>query len=225
MNKNIMRSGDQERRAIEAELKLWDALLHAEGVQFAWLDPTEAPIEGMSIGEENPTARIPYPWNLSDPQAEEFFTDLEQEFNLDTWSTAELETRSQAFFACVDQLWAATTVHDTLAQRFAAQVPQSLLAAIMQQAQKLTSQSLSLADQLVQCVQEFLPNLAQDDLEVLARPLAYALRDRQTQTVIESTLAKVRALAWEELSDVEQANLALAIARCALAELEGKVQG
>jgi hypothetical protein len=225
MNKKMMRSGDQGRREAEAELKLWDALLQAEGVQFAWENATESPTEAMSSVAENPSASSPYPWNVSDPQAEEFFTHLEQDFNLDTWDTAEVESCSHAFFACIDQLWAATTVQETLAQRFANRVPQALLTTITQQAQKLAAQSLSLADQLVLCVQELLPNLAQDDLEVLARPLAYALRNGQTQSAVESTLAKVRLVEWEQLSDMEQARLTLAIARCALAELEGKAQG
>jgi hypothetical protein len=224
MTKKMMRSGDQGRRETEAELKLWDALLHAEGVQFAWADATESPTEAMSTVEDKPSARSPYPWSVSDPQAEEFFSHLEQEFNLDAWDSAEVESRSRTFFACIDQLWAATTVQETLAQRFASRVPQALLATITQQAQKLAAQSLSLADQLVLCVQELLPNLAQDDLQVLARPLAYALRNGQTQSAVESTLAKVRPLDWEQLSDMEQANLTLAIARCALAELEGKRQ-
>jgi hypothetical protein len=70
----------------------------------------------------------------------------------------------------------------------------------------------------VQCVQDALPNLAEDDLYVLARPLAYAMRGNDAP--IESTLERVRSIEWDALSDVEQARLSLAIARFALAELE-----
>ncbi len=159
----------------------------------------------------------PYPWDITDPAAASYIEKLEQEFSLDNWLDEEVAQRSQDFFARLDGIWTQTA----LSQRFAAWAPQSVLNAIVQQAQKVVASNLSLADQLIQCVQESLPNWNVDDLQVLARPLAYAMRGVETETaeVVESTLQAVRPLSWEELSELEQARLSLAIARCALAQL------
>jgi hypothetical protein len=159
----------------------------------------------------------PYPWDFTDPASATYIEKLEQEFSLDSWLDEEIAQRSQDFFARLDGIWAQTA----LSQRFAAWAPQSVLNAIVQQAQKVVASNLSLADQLIQCVQESLPDWNVDDLQVLARPLAYAMRGVETETaqVVESTLQSVRPLSWEELSELEQARLSLAIARCALAQL------
>jgi hypothetical protein len=159
----------------------------------------------------------PYPWDITDPAAASYIEKLDQEFSLDSWLDEEVAQRSQDFFARLDGVWTQTT----LSQRFAAWAPQSVLNAIVQQAQKVVASNLSLADQLIQCVQESLPTWNIDDLQVLARPLAYAMRGVETETaqVVESTLQAVRPLSWEELSELEQARLSLAIARCALAQL------
>lgn len=159
----------------------------------------------------------PYPWDITDPASATYIEKLEQEFSLDSWLDEEIAQRSQDFFARLDGVWAQTA----LSQRFAAWAPQSVLNAIVQQAQKVVASNLSLADQLIQCVQDSLPDWNVDDLQVLARPLAYAMRGVETETaqVVESTLQSVRPLSWEELSELEQARLSLAIARCALAQL------
>jgi hypothetical protein len=97
-----------------------------------------------------------------------------------------------------------------------------LLGAIATQAHQVLSTSQSLADQLVQCVQNILPDLAEEDLYVLARPLAYTMRNGESHCAVDSTLEKIRTVAWEELSEVEQARLSLAVARCALLEIESQ---
>ncbi|MBD2123724.1 hypothetical protein [Trichocoleus sp. FACHB-262] len=159
----------------------------------------------------------PYPWNIADPEATSYLEKLEQGFSLDNWPEDEVAARSQDFFACLDGIWA----QNSLSQRFATWAPQSVLNAIVQQAQKVFASNLSLAEQLVQCVQQSLPNWDADDLQVLARPLAYAMRgvEAETTEVVESTLKAVRPVSWEELSELEQARLSLSIARCALAQL------
>lgn len=198
---------------------LWDALLHADGVNLSWQDPQTSLAEEMSVVDENPTARISYPWNPMDPAAAEFFTQLEQSSFLQAWQEAEVQDRATTFFAQIDQLWTTATLQASLKQRFGSRVPHSLLAAIIRNAQAVATQATSLGDQLVQCVHDLLPTVAEEDLYVLARPLAYAMRDGQSQPAIESVLAKVRPAEWEQLSEVEQARLSLAIAHCALAEL------
>jgi len=220
MEKRVMCS-DKKESETTVERDLWSALLHAEGVNCSWKGDEPLKEEMFSV-EENPNAKVSYPWNPSDPRAEGFFAELEQGLAVDDWSEAELTTRASAFFNGVNQLWSATTLQESLAQRFSARIPQFLLATIAKRAQQVLSTSRSLADQLVQCAQELLPNLAEEDLYVLARPLAYAMRNGESRRAVEATLEKVRPLQWDELSEIEQARLSLAIARYALAELEAK---
>lgn len=171
------------------------------------------------------TDNAPYPWNPLAPESEAYLTELEQTFALEDWSTAEISTRSQNLFSQLDQLWsekvpaAANTVQVALSRRFAGRVPQDWLAAIATRANELLSTNLSLMDRLVQCVHQMLPAWAEEDLQVMARPLAYAMRGAEAEA-IEYTLNAVRPIDWQELSDMERARLSLAIARYALAELE-----
>lgn len=205
------------------ERDLWAALLKAEGVNCAW-DGSEELAEEMFTAEADPQLKTTYPWNPAAPESEAFFNELEQDFSLDDWQAEEVSARANAFFGKVNQLWSGASVQATLSERFAARMPQHLLAAIANRAQQVLSASQSLADQLVQSVQEVLPNVAEEDLYVLARPLAYAMRNGESHRAVDSTLEKVRTIAWDDLSEVEQARLSLAVARCALSELESEGQ-
>lgn len=178
------------------------------------------------------TDELTYPWNPFAPESEAYLAELEQAFLLDDWSAEEITARSQNFFSQLDQLQAeyvpsgaASGLQVSLFHRFAERIPQTWLDAIATKATQLlhgqdyAAPSLSLAEQLVQCVQQLLPNWAEDDLAVLARPLAYAMRGMEAET-IDLALGTIRPIDWTELSELEQARLSLAVARYALAELE-----
>lgn len=170
-----------------------------------------------------------YPWNPAEPGAEAYFVELEQQVEA-SWSDIELAAQGQALSTKLGQLWAtvlpAATAQNTTAQslsadlfgQFSAQVPKALLDKIIGRANQIITTNLSLADQLVQCVQELLPEWGEDDLQVLARPFAYAMRGAETE-MLEAALRSVRCAAWTELSGIEQARLSLAIARYAIAQL------
>ena len=175
---------------------------------------------------------VSYPWNRFAPESEDFLAELEQEFTLEDWSAAELGARSQALFSSIDELWPQNVpngilprLQASLSDRFACRVPSQWLDAIATKATELiegrgyAARALSLMDRMIQCVEELLPNWAEDDLQVLARPLAYARRGAEAETV-ELALGAVRPLDWTELSEIERARLSLAIARIALDELE-----
>jgi hypothetical protein len=76
-----------------------------------------------------------------------------------------------------------------------------------------------MAEQLMQCVQELLPNWAEDDLLVLARPFAYSMRSTDA-AVIESMLSNLGCQDWTALAEIEQARASLAIAQYALTQLQ-----
>ncbi|WP_219898275.1 hypothetical protein [Phormidesmis priestleyi] len=201
---------------LQTEQDLANALLQTEDVTLRW-NPNESIDTAEIEVAETPTSKISYPWNPSDPSAESFLSELEREFSLDDWDDGEIAQRSQSFFSHLDARWSATDLKTTLAQKFVS-VPQALLAAIARQAQKVVETSNSLADQLIECVQDVLPTWAEDDLQVLARPLAYAMRSDGAD-VVDATVNSVRAIAWSDLSETEQARMSLAIARYAIDQL------
>lgn len=172
---------------------------------------------------------VTYPWNPNDLESEEYFVEQSRQFPFEDWSESEITTRSDAFFSKLELLWNETVpelqptdignLQTELQQRFAAYIPSSWLVAIASKAYHVLQEQKSIADQLVQCVQELLPNWAEDDLLVLARPFAYSMRSPQT-TELELALGNVSSFEWSALSEFDQARAGLAIARYALAQLQ-----
>ncbi len=114
-----------------------------------------------------------YPWNPTQPESVAYLTELETEFELsDCFTDAEVHQRSDIFFSQVEQLYTVTNLQQSLLKRFAHQVPQILLHHLAEAAlkveQKISDSRVSLADQLVECVQEILPQWQAEDLYVLA---------------------------------------------------------
>lgn len=175
-------------------------------------------------------ADAPYPWNPASPESETYLAALEEEFVFENWPADEVEARSQVFYSQLQQLWPAATnrsesmqpvnaLGNDLQQQFAAYLPASWLDTIANQAQHLLSSNLSVAEKLVHCVRQLLPHWAEEDLQVLARPIAYAMRGSEVAGV-ESTLTSTPPVPWTELSEIEQARITLAVARYALAKLQ-----
>ncbi len=214
------------RRVENAELELWAALVATEGVKCQW--QAEDSLDDITIQvKESPADRIAYPWNPAVPETDEFFTESTTATIFDGIDDAEISQRSQALFAQFDGLWAASTLETTLVQRFAAYMPRHALQAIAYKAQTLANSaeqavvqaSTTLVDQLVQCVREVVPGLADDDFCVLARPLAGAMRNSNgTNAALEEQIAQYSNREWEQLSELQRAKLSLAIARVALEE-------
>jgi citrate lyase gamma subunit len=170
----------------------------------------------------------PYPWNPAEVGADNYFAELEaaleREVAATAWMAADFASRGQALAQTMEQMWAAiapapaSTLTTDLFQQFVSQVPQDFLEKIAQKARQVLEANLSLADQLVACVQEALPEWGTDDLQVLARPFAYAMRGAETER-LEAALRSVRCAQWTELTSIEQARLSLAIARYAIAQV------
>lgn len=209
------------------EQALLEALLNSEGITITD-ELSDDLSEAAFQVEENPNARIAYPWNPSTPESEVFFNNPSTPTIFDGWQDEEIVSRSQAFFGGMNQIWTHAGLQASLAERFAARIPHNWLATIAQQAQKVVAeaqqavseQSAILAEQLVQCVRDIAPGLAEEDFYVLARPLAGQFRNGGTAGVVDSTIAQVPQLEWEQLSDVQKARLGLAIARFAIDELQ-----
>ncbi|MBG1262884.1 hypothetical protein [Nostoc commune] len=175
-----------------------------------------------------------YPWNPADEESEAYFDELEQQFGMQDFLEEELTTRSQDFYSHLDPLWSGISpsldsnhnphqaivlnLQERLSSTFAARVPQALLNTIATKAAQILAAQQSIGEQLVECVQTVLPNWGTEDLLVLARPFAYAMRSSESQKAA-SALNNLQNTEWTALSEVEKAKVSLAIASYAFNEL------
>ncbi|HZG37180.1 MAG TPA: hypothetical protein VEZ50_00745 [Nodosilinea sp.] len=178
-----------------------------------------------------------YPWQPLAPEAEGYLASLEAEF--DTLAEGELtgaiaagwQTLSAQMTAqMTDQMTTGqpapaadpavvASVLDQLRQ-FQARMPSDLLQSLAAAATTLARSGQPLIDQLVQCVGDVVPNWNIDDLAVLARPLAYSLRDGRGE-ILDLNLRAIPVADWDSLSDLEQARLSLTVASVALKVAQG----
>ena len=175
-----------------------------------------------------------YPWNPADEESEAYFDELEQQFGMQDLLDEELTRRSEDFYSHLDTLWSGISLEsnsnhnpkqtlvlnlqETLSTTFAACVPQALLNAIATKAAEILAAQQSIGEQLVECVQTVLPNWRTEDLLVLARPFAYAMRSSESQNAA-SALSNLQNSEWTALSEVEKAKVSLAIASYAFNEI------
>lgn len=178
-----------------------------------------------------------YPWDMTTENGhQQYLETIESEWTqqLSEDDNAAIAKNGQAFFHQLNQAWAdvessddqSTTIAETsvnalqrvLFDNFQDRVPADLIQSLTEKASQLASQPISLAEQLVQSVQDILPEWGTEDLHVLARPYAFAMRGPDTDK-LEVALRSVRYAAWTELSGVEQARLSLAIARYTLSQM------
>jgi hypothetical protein len=169
-----------------------------------------------------------YPWNVADEASEAYFHDLELQFGLQEFSDSELITSADNFYQNLDIIWDQVTViedkniskntvnylQEALQNAFSV-IPGVLLTAIAQKATEVFILEQSASEKLMECVQALLPSWETDDLLVLARPFAYAMRSSEPHT-LTSIIRDVEHRDWANLSEIEQAKITLAIADYAL---------
>ena len=170
-----------------------------------------------------------YPWQPLAPEAETYLASLETEFDaLDGGeTTAAIAAGWQVLAAQMatqmgnpEPPIAVNPIVEQLRQ-FQSRVPSELLHRLATSATALARSGQPLIDQLVQCVDDVLPGWNADDLAVLARPLAYSLRDGRGE-ILELNLRAIPATDWNSLSSLEQARLTLTVASVALKAAQGK---
>lgn len=175
---------------------------------------TEAEMELLATIVQTDVA---YPWNPAQLESESYLMALEQDFALsDSFSDSDIALKSQVLFSQLEQVWLTTTLQKSLREKFAS-FPEDLLASIAQSVQNATVKYESLADQMVDCVLNILPQWAEEDLQVFARPLAFAMRDVDSEG---GELGTVLRKPWAELSEMERARVSLIVARYAISQLE-----
>ncbi|HLO89028.1 MAG TPA: hypothetical protein VK203_29035 [Nostocaceae cyanobacterium] len=174
-----------------------------------------------------------YPWNTADEETEAYFSQLEQQCPFADFLTEEPITRTENFYNHLDTLWSAISptqtnhqlqqvvnhLQQSLHQAFAAFIPSAWLNTIANQASELFKLEHSTGEKLVSCVQSLLPDWQSDDLLVLARPYAYAMRSNTIENE-PSIINTLNDREWSNLSEIEQAKVTLAIAHYAFQVLQ-----
>ena len=171
-----------------------------------------------------------YPWNLADESSEAYFHNLELQFGLQDFLDAELSTSADNFYQNLDTIWDQVAVlknnssknivnylQEVLQNAFSV-IPGGLLTAIAQKTTEVSMLEQSASEKLVACVKALLPSWEVDDLLVLARPFAYAMRSSEPHT-LTSLIRDFEERDWANLSEIEQAKITLAIADYALQHL------
>jgi hypothetical protein len=190
------------------------------------ISETEAESELMDCLLASSTAK--YPWNPTDPATADYYDRSDRQFSLDNWSDEEIDQKSQSFFASIQSCWenlsnAESTMSPlaALTAKFGERVPQEWLAQIATNVSNLAASNLEPVEQLVQSVRDLLSNWATDDLLVMARPYAYAMR---CNPGVDNPDNIVRSLDWTELSELERAKLTILIAQYAIDSTESQIQ-
>ncbi|MGB3691865.1 MAG: hypothetical protein WA865_07950 [Spirulinaceae cyanobacterium] len=169
----------------------------------------------------------PYPWNPGEVETEAYFEATEENFSLAGWSTTEIEGRTETLFRSLNSCWPAQSsfsFQEVLDAKFGSVVPSSWLEAIAQEAKKMVDSNLSKMERLVESIKPLLPNWTEEDLQVFARPLVYAMRSSQKNKA-DTVLSKLEKTNWEDISPVEKARLSLAIAQYAFTQVDAHKQG
>ncbi|MEL6937874.1 MAG: hypothetical protein AAFO84_01630 [Cyanobacteria bacterium J06598_1] len=163
------------------------------------------------------------PW-LAAEAAEEYATQLDAAGQALEISDEEAAAGWESLSAQLSQVWGdVTSKAGVLAQlqaKFAGRLPSDFLAAIGEKAQQVAKSGQPMVNQLISCVQDGFSNMAEADLQVMARPMAFAMRGKSADEFIEATIQSVRKDDWEALSPIEQARLSLAAARYAISQTD-----
>lgn len=190
-------------------------------------EPTNNPLSSMELEILSllmePKEEI-YPWDTTTLAAEAYFTEAEQQLASDPWLEQEIIATAPGFLSQLDHLWQVKApvlqtphLQAKLSAQFALYVPQEWLATISRQASQLIDSQKSLGAQLVQCVQELVPNCLEEDLLVLARPYAHAMRGNLNTATVQLNITPEQ---WTTLSEIQQAKIGLAIALYALKQTQ-----
>jgi hypothetical protein len=181
-------------------------------------NPSEAEAALMDCLLASPTSN--YPWDPADRDSADYYTETDRQFSFDDWSETEIVEKSQSFFTKVQACWADSsspepvlTTLEALTAKFGTRVPQQWLSKIASGVGTIATSNLEPVEQLVQSVKDLLSNWATDDLLVMARPYAYAMR---CDTGVNNPENIVRSLDWHELSELERAKLTILIAQYAI---------
>ncbi|MEO0539972.1 MAG: hypothetical protein AAFZ80_03795 [Cyanobacteria bacterium P01_A01_bin.105] len=157
-----------------------------------------------------------YPWAME--QASEYAAQAAEAHSLD-FTEAEADQGWTVLSQQLDAVWSETmTVEAALLAKFAGRLSASVADHIAATAQQVARSGRPLAEQMIACVRDTLASWDEADLQVMARPMAFAMRGQAEN--IDAAINSVRDVEWESLNEMEQARISLAAARYALDQIE-----
>lgn len=155
-----------------------------------------------------------YPWNATETEAEAYWADIDETVSLfDDWEEEALSDQADQFYSQLHQRWQTLdrqSVEEVLLDQYSPFLPAQWLEVLLDRAKSLVARPMESVDRLVVCVKPLLENWSDEDLQVFARPFAYSMRGT----------SNVKAIAWEDRSEIEKIKLAIAIAQEILIRLE-----
>ncbi|NEO82789.1 MAG: hypothetical protein F6J87_00790 [Spirulina sp. SIO3F2] len=155
--------------------------------------------------------------------ADEAWTEIETALPATVWSDAEVQTGSDRLFETLNNCWPAqsetnsSSLVSQLQDQFGTTVPADWLQTISDRATQLAQSTTSPLEQLLDCVGPLLSDWSLDDLQVFARPVAFAMRSAPAALPKEQN--------WSALSPVEQARYTLQVAKYALEAAQEQESG
>lgn len=163
-----------------------------------------------------------YPWLTGDTVDDE--ARLEATGQQLEISDDEVSQGWQRLSQQLSAIWGTDAAQSPLQQKFADRLPTAMMAHITEKAQQVARRAQaagsSRVSQMIFCVQDMLTEIGEADLQVMARPMALAMRGNSSEEFVEAAVQSVRVADWDELSPIEQARLSLAAARYAIAQAE-----
>jgi hypothetical protein len=162
-----------------------------------------------------------YPWNPADPDSESYWQQLEDRCDLEPLTAEVAGDGARVWMAKLERIWSPTpAVNETLEklqallrQKFGQSVPTVWLDAIASVAGGQDLDDRPLVDCSIACVARVMPQWALEDLQVLARPFAFAMRSEAEPN------EGINSREWSELSEIEKARASMAIAVYAIEQL------
>lgn len=192
-----------------AQAELLQTVLESE--PYPWLPSGQA---SEKAGDADPLEAAGQALEMSDEEAAVGWQGLSAQLN-QMWGASQ--TASQTAGQKASE---AVSLSAVLQEKFANRLPSAMIALIGEKAQQFARSGEPMVAQMIGCVKDGLANIAEADLQVMARPMAMAMRGNSSDEFVEATIQSIRVAEWETLSPIEQAKLSLAAARYAIAQTE-----
>ena len=166
-------------------------------------------------------SRESYPWNVV--EADDYMQSVEAAGSALEMTDVEAATGWSALSQTLDQVVgnvSQSSLANALAAKFSRRLSSSIIQVISEAAEQVAASGQPMLDQIVACSKDVLTAWDEADLQVMARPLAYAMRSGQTEEILDVTIQSVQENDWDALNSMEQARVGLAAARYALDYLQ-----
>ncbi len=150
-----------------------------------------------------------YPWEHFSEEMEKYIEE-KSDVIINNYQEAEENNKSAQFFELLNNKWERLDrekIECFIKNEYSKLVPETWLKNIIKRAKDLVGKSSDNLERLLDCVQPLFPDHDRDDLSIIGRPIAYAMR---------SGPGKEDNKLWQDLTEREKIKLTMKIAQSAL---------